>query len=151
MKRPSWDEYFMQICHLVGQRSTCLRRQVGALIVRDKHILTTGYNGVPSGLPHCEEVGCIRQKQNIPSGTRHELCRGVHAEQNAIIQAAIHGISIQNATLYCTILPCVLCTKIIINAKIKRIVIADLYPDELSLEMLKEANIKIEVLSSDSS
>ncbi len=148
MKRPTWDEYFMQICHLVAQRSTCLRRQVGALIVRDKHILTTGYNGTPSGLAHCSEIGCIRQEQNIPSGTRHELCRGVHAEQNAIIQAAVHGINIQNSILYCTHSPCILCTKMLINAKIERIVVAELYPDELGLEMLEQANIKIELLKS---
>ena len=148
MKRPTWDEYFMQICQLVAQRSTCLRRQVGALIVRDKHILTTGYNGTPSGLAHCSEIGCIRQEQNIPSGTRHELCRGVHAEQNAIIQAAVHGINIQNSILYCTHSPCILCTKMLINAKIERIVVAELYPDELGLEMLEQANIKIELLKS---
>jgi len=111
-RRPTWDEYFMDIARLVASRSTCLRRQVGALLVKDKNILTTGYNGTPSGIAHCETVGCLRQQLNVPSGERHELCRGLHAEQNAIIQAARHGVNIDAATLYCTNSPCIICSKI---------------------------------------
>jgi dCMP deaminase len=143
MRRPSWDEYFMQITHLVAERSTCLRRKVGALIVKDKRILTTGYNGAPSGLNHCLDVGCLREKMNIPSGQRQELCRGLHAEQNAIIQAAIMGVKIGGATLYCTTFPCVTCAKMLINANIKKIIYASGYPDELSEEMLAEAGIDL--------
>lgn len=141
--RPSWDEYFMEITGVVAQRSTCLRRKVGAVIVKDKHILASGYNGAPSGLAHCEEVGCLRDKLKIPSGERHELCRGLHAEQNAIIQSAIHGVSIAGATIYSTTQPCVLCSKMLINARIKRIVYQGDYPDELSLTLLKEAGIEL--------
>lgn len=141
--RPSWDIYFMEIAHLVSNRSTCLRRQVGAVIVKDKHILTTGYNGAPCGLKHCEEVGCLREKMKIPSGERHELCRGLHAEQNAIIQSALHGISIKEGMLYCTHQPCILCTKMLINAGIKRIVYEGEYPDELAKEFLEEAEIDV--------
>jgi dCMP deaminase len=118
--RPTWEEYFMDITHLVAKRSTCLRRQVGAVLVRDKKILATGYNGAPSGLEHCLEVGCLREKLGIPSGERHELCRGLHAEQNAIIQAAYHGVGIRGATLYCTNHPCIICSKMIINAGSRR-------------------------------
>jgi dCMP deaminase len=143
MTRPSWDEYFMQITHLVADRSTCLRRKVGALIVKDKRILTTGYNGPPSGLKHCLETGCLREKMNIPSGQRQELCRGLHAEQNAIIQAAIMGVRIDGAILYCTTFPCVTCAKMLINANIKKIIYASGYPDELSKEMLAEAGIDL--------
>ncbi len=143
MRRPSWDEYFMQITHLVAERSTCLRRKVGALLVKDKRILTTGYNGAPSGLKHCLDVGCLREKMNIPSGQRQELCRGLHAEQNAIIQAAIMGVKIDGATLYCTTFPCVTCAKMLINANIKKIIYASGYPDELSEEMLAEAGIDL--------
>ena len=128
---------------MVARRSTCLHRQVGAVLVRDKHILSTGYNGAPSGLAHCIEVGCLRERNNVPSGERHELCRGVHAEANAIIQSALHGINTENSTMYCTHQPCVLCTKLIINAKIKEIVYEEPYPDELSLELLKQAKIKL--------
>ncbi|WP_058486024.1 deoxycytidylate deaminase [Defluviitalea phaphyphila] len=142
--RPSWDEYFMGIVDLVKQRSTCLRRQVGALIVKDKRILATGYNGAPTGCSHCEEVGCLREKLNIPSGQRHELCRALHAEQNAIVQAAMHGVSVKGGTLYVTHQPCVMCAKMAINAGIKRIVFKGSYPDELSMELLKEAGIEIE-------
>ncbi len=141
MSRPTWEEYFMDITRLVAKRSTCLRRQVGAVLVMDKRILATGYNGAPSGLAHCLEVGCLREKHHIPSGERHELCRGLHGEQNAIIQAAFHGIRIQNATLYCTNLPCVICTKMIINAGIKEIVYESGYADDLSRQMLEEAGI----------
>ena len=133
MNRPSWDEYFMQMAELTAQRSTCLRRQVGAIIVKEKHIIATGYNGAPKGLPHCEELGgCLREKLEIPSGERHELCRALHAEQNAIIQAATLGQSIEGATIYITHQPCIICAKMIINAGISRIVIRRGYPDEMS-------------------
>ncbi|OQY25257.1 MAG: cytidine deaminase [Desulfobacteraceae bacterium 4572_35.2] len=132
MDRPSWEKYFMDIACLVASRSTCLRRQVGAVIVKDKNVLTTGYNGTPSGIRHCSETGCLREQLNIPSGERHELCRGLHAEQNAIIQAAKHGVNIADSTLYCTNAPCVICAKMLINAGIKKIVYMDGYPDELA-------------------
>ncbi|MBI4495888.1 MAG: cytidine/deoxycytidylate deaminase family protein [Deltaproteobacteria bacterium] len=141
MSRPSWEEYFMDITRLVAKRATCLRRQVGAVLVMDKRILATGYNGAPSGLAHCLEVGCLREKNRVPSGERHELCRGLHAEQNAIIQAAFHGIRIQGATLFCTNLPCSICTKMIINAGIREIVYESGYADELSAQMLRESGI----------
>lgn len=145
MERPSWDEYFMQIAELTSQRSTCLRRQVGAAIVRDRHIVATGYNGAPRGIPHCEEKGgCLRQQLSIHSGERHELCRALHAEQNAIIQAAVLGQSIEGSTIYITHQPCVICAKMIINAGINRIVVKEGYPDELSVEILSEAGIEIE-------
>jgi len=131
----------MDIARLVSSRSTCLRRQVGALLVKDKNILTTGYNGTPSGITHCESVGCLRQQLGVPSGERHELCRGLHAEQNAIIQAARHGVNIDGATLYCTNSPCIICSKMLINAGIRIIIYLDGYPDQLSQEMLKEAAI----------
>jgi dCMP deaminase len=142
--RPSWDNYFMEITRLVSNRSTCLRRKVGCLIVRDKHILTTGYNGAPSGLTHCLDIGCLREKRQIPSGERHELCRGIHAEQNAIIQAATLGTSIQGATLYSTHYPCSLCIKMIINAGIERVVYANGYPDELAKSLAEEAGLTIQ-------
>lgn len=141
--RPSWDEYFMEIVNVVKKRSTCLRRQVGALIVKDKRILSAGYNGAPTGLKHCDEVGCTREKLNIPSGQRHELCRGLHAEQNAIVHAANSGVSIKGGTIYVTAQPCVLCAKMIINAGIKRIVFGGGYPDELAMELLNEAGIEV--------
>ncbi len=144
LKRPSWDEYFMELTEVVAKRSTCLRRKVGAIIVKDKRVLATGYNGAPTGLKHCKEVGCIREEQNVPSGQRHELCRGLHAEQNAIIQAALHGSSIKGASLYCTCQPCILCTKMIINAGIKRVVFKGEYPDKLAIEMFKESGIILE-------
>jgi len=131
----------MGITDLVAQRSTCLRRQVGAVLVKEKNILSTGYNGAPRGLAHCLDVGCLREQQNVPSGEKHELCRGLHAEQNAIIQAAYHGVSIRDATLYCTTLPCVICTKMLINAGIRKIVYREGYADRLSLSMLDEAGI----------
>ncbi len=142
-KRPSWDEYFLEMARLVSKRSTCLRRSVGAVLVRDKRILATGYNGAPSGLKHCIEIGCIRQKLKIPSGERHELCRALHAEQNALIQASLHGISVKGATLYSTTQPCVICAKMLINAGIKEIVITHGYPDKMSMDLLKQAKIKI--------
>ena len=143
MKRPSWDAYFMEITGLVAQRSTCLRRKVGAVLVKDKRILATGYNGAPSGLPHCLDVGCMREENNIPSGQRHELCRGLHAEQNVIIQAARHGIPIHGATLYCTTRPCVICAKMIINANITAVYFDEGYADELSDQMLHEAGVQL--------
>ena len=146
MNRPDWDEYFMQMAEVAEQRSTCTRRRVGAVIVKDKRIMATGYNGVPTGIQHCEERGCLREQLQVPSGQRHELCRGLHAEQNAIIQAAYLGQSIDGGTLYCTTQPCVICAKMIINAGIKRIVIKEGYPDELAREMLEEAGLKVEVL-----
>lgn len=146
--RPAWEEYFMDISFLVSRRSTCLRRAVGALIVKDKRILSTGYNGAPSGIRHCNESGCLRETMNIASGERHELCRGIHAEQNAIIQAAYHGVQIQDAALYCTNLPCVICTKMIINAGIKKIYYCEGYADALSKDMLSEALIEVIQLKS---
>jgi dCMP deaminase len=141
--RPTHDEYFMEIANVVAKRSTCLRIHVGAVIVRDGQILSTGYNGAPHGFEHCLDIGCIREKENIAHGTRHELCRAVHAEQNAIIQAAIHGVSIEGATVYCTHQPCILCTKMIINCKMKRVVFQNGYPDEMSIQFLKQAGIEI--------
>lgn len=141
--RPSWDQYFMELTSVVAKRSTCLRRKVGALLVKEGRVLATGYNGAPSGLKHCSETGCIREERNIPSGQRHELCRGLHAEQNAIIQAALHGTSIDGATLYCTHQPCVVCAKMIINAGIDEIIIGGSYPDELSASMLEEAGVGV--------
>ena len=144
MSRPSWSEYFMAITKLVAKRSTCMRRAVGAILVKDKRILATGYNGAPAGLRHCEEVGCLRETRSIPSGERHELCRGLHAEQNVIIQAAYHGISIKGSTLYCTNKPCAICTKMIINAGIRKIVYEEGYDDDLASQMLTEAGIEEE-------
>ena len=143
MARPSWDEYFMQIVDLVKTRSTCLRRQVGALIVKDKRILASGYNGAPSGVAHCAEVGCLRQQLNIPSGERHELCRAIHAEQNAIVQAAYSGTSVSGSTMYVSLQPCSLCAKLMINAGIKKLVFRGNYPDELALSMLNEAGVEL--------
>ncbi|AKB82869.1 MAG TPA: cytidine deaminase [Methanosarcina sp.] len=145
-QRPSLDEYFLEIAFVVGKRATCLRKNVGAVIVRDKRILATGYNGAPSGMNHCLEIGCIRDLEKIPSGTRQEKCRAVHAEQNAIIQAAIHGVSIAGATIYCTHQPCILCAKMIINSNIKRVVYANLYPDTDSLEFFRDADVKVEYI-----
>jgi dCMP deaminase len=139
--RPGMDEYFMEIATVVAKRSTCLRNQVGALFVRNKRILTTGYNGAPSGLDHCDLVGCARD--GVASGTRHELCRAVHAEQNAIIQAALHGISIEGATLYCTHQPCVLCAKMMINARVRKVVYQQSYPDQTALDFLQQAGIEV--------
>jgi dCMP deaminase len=147
LTRPAWPEYFMAITELVAKRSTCMRRHVGAILVKDKRILASGYNGAPSGLRHCEEAGCLRADSEIPSGQRHELCRGLHAEQNLIIQAAYHGISINGSVLYCTNKPCVICTKMIINAGISKIYYADGYDDPLSDQMLAEANLEIERLT----
>ena len=141
-KRPHWDDYFMDITLFVATRSTCLRRHVGAVLVKDKRILATGYNGAPSGIEHCLEAGCLREQLGIPSGERHELCRALHAEQNAMIQAALHGVSTKGATLYCTNLPCVICSKMLINAGIVKVVYQEDYPDELADEMLTAAGIE---------
>ncbi|PIP19930.1 MAG: cytidine deaminase [Candidatus Omnitrophica bacterium CG08_land_8_20_14_0_20_41_16] len=142
-KRPSWDEYFLEMAKLVAKRSTCLRRSVGAVIVKDKRILATGYNGAPTGLKHCIDIGCLRQKLKIPSGERQELCRALHAEQNALIQASLYGISVKGSTLYSTNQPCVICAKMLINAGIKDIVIAGGYPDKMAMDFLKQAKIKV--------
>lgn len=142
--RPRIDVYFLNIASVVATRSTCLRNHVGSVIVKNKRILSTGYNGAPSGMEHCLDIGCVRDLENIPSGTRHEKCRAVHSEQNAIIQAAIHGVSIEGATIYCTHQPCILCAKMIINANIKRVVYRNGYPDEDSLKFLHDASIEVE-------
>jgi dCMP deaminase len=141
--RPTLDKYFMEIARVVATRSTCLRNNVGAVIVRDKQILSTGYNGAPSGLPHCLDIGCLREELKIPSGERHELCRAVHAEQNAIIQAAVHGVSLEGATIYTTHQPCIMCAKMIINAKIRRVVYGKKYADTNGLQFLRDAGIEI--------
>ncbi|MEE9567438.1 MAG: cytidine/deoxycytidylate deaminase family protein [Desulfobacteria bacterium] len=143
MSRPSWKEYFMDIALLVARRSTCRRRRVGAITVRDKRILATGYNGAPTGLPHCLDIGCLREELEIPSGERHELCRGLHAEQNVIIQAAYHGVSVEGATLYCTNLPCSICSKMLINAGIRDIIYKEGYADSMTEEMLSAAGVKL--------
>ena len=143
MERPSNDEYFMSMAKLVATRSTCIRRQVGAVIVKDKRVLSTGYNGSPKGSKHCDELGCIRVELNVPSGTRHELCRGVHAEQNAVVQAAYFGVSVKDSTIYSTTHPCSMCAKLIINAGIIEIVYNEGYPDDLSKELLFETGIVI--------
>jgi dCMP deaminase len=142
-ERPSVDDYFMEIAHVVAKRSTCLRHKVGAIVVKNKRILSTGYNGAPRGLKHCLDVGCLRDERNIASGTRTEICRAVHAEQNAIIQCAIHGASTEGATLYSTLQPCILCTKIMLNAGIQRVVFSQGYPDEESISYLKEGGVEI--------
>lgn len=141
--RPSWDEYFMNIAKVVATRSTCLRRQVGAVLVKDKKIISTGYNGTLSKLKHCEEVGCIRDKMKIASGERHELCRGMHAEANALLFASVYGAEMQNATLYSTIQPCVFCAKMIIQVGIHKVVYEGDYPDSLALRLFKEGKVEL--------
>lgn len=141
--RPGWDQYFMDIADLVSKRSTCIRRAVGAVLVKDRRLLATGYNGAPSGLRHCLDAGCLREQLGVPSGERHELCRGLHAEQNAIIQAALHGVSVNGSTLYCTNHPCIICAKMIINAGIRTVVIKSHYMDKLAEDILKEAGIRV--------
>jgi dCMP deaminase len=140
--RPSWDEYFVEITRQVATRSTCKRRHVGAVIVKDRRILSTGYNGAPSGFPHCDDTGCLREQLGIPSGERQEICRGLHAEQNAIIQAALHGISVAGADIYTTHQPCITCAKMIINAGIRRVVSLAEYPDGLALDFLNQAAVQ---------
>ena len=143
-RRPPWDEYFLEICAVVAKRSTCLRRRVGAILVKDRRILTTGYNGAPRGLRHCAELGgCPREMQGVPSGERHELCRALHAEQNAIIQAALHGVSTVGAITYITNQPCALCAKMLINAGVERVVFLGQYPDEMARDMLEEAGVEM--------
>src|SRR5574344_500924 len=147
MHRTSWPEYFLNITYLVAERSTCCRRKVGAVAVKNKRILATGYNGAPAGVPHCLDVGCLRAQMGVPSGQRHEICRGLHAEQNVIIQAALHGVSIAGADLYCTTRPCLLCAKMLINCGIAHIYYVEDYPDELADTMLREAGLPMEKLT----
>lgn len=142
-KRPSWQQYFIQMAILASKRSTCLRRQVGAVLVKDNQILSTGYNGSPKGIAHCSQIGCMREQQSVPSGTMHELCRGVHAEQNAIIQAGLNGSSTRGAVVYCTHQPCSICARLIINAEIKTVYIADTYPDVLAEQLFSEAGVEM--------
>jgi dCMP deaminase len=141
--RPSWHEYFMGICDLVATRSTCTRRKVGAVLVKEKRILCSGYNGAPAKVPHCRETGCLRAQLKVPSGEKHELCRGVHAEQNAIIQAAYHGIRVSGSHLYCTNQPCSICAKMIINAGIRKVYYKDGYDDLLTLDMFEKAGVEL--------
>ncbi len=145
-KRPSLDEYFLKIASVVAERSTCLRHHVGAVAVKDKHILSTGYNGAAAGLKDCLELGCLRDANNIPSGTRHEICRAIHAEQNCIIQASLHGVSLEGAILYCTHTPCILCAKMLVNARIKRFVSFGKYADDSFIELFSEAGITADIL-----
>jgi dCMP deaminase len=147
IKRPSWDEYFMKAALLVSERSTCLRRSVGAVLVRDKQILAIGYNGAPRNITHCDVTGCLRQELGIPSGERHEICRGLHAEQNVILQAAQFSASTRDSVLYITNTPCSICAKMIINAGIKEVVVLGDYPDKMALDFLKEAGVPLRVLS----
>jgi len=144
-KRRDIDEYFLKIASVVAERSTCRRHHVGAVAVKDKHILTTGYNGAPSGAKDCLELGCLRDELNIPSGTRHEICRGIHAEQNVIIQASLHGISLEGSTIYATHTPCALCAKMLVNAMIKRFVSFGSYNDDAFLELFREAGIEVAI------
>jgi dCMP deaminase len=139
------DEYFLKIASVVAERSTCRRHHVGAVAAKDKHILATGYNGAPSGSKDCLELGCLRDELNIPSGERHEICRGVHAEQNVIIQASLHGVSLEGSTIYCTHTPCVLCAKMLVNSKIERFVSFGKYDDDTFLDLFKEAGIKVDI------
>ena len=151
VSRLSADEYFLKIASVVAERSTCLRHHMGAVAVKDKHILTTGYNGAAAGLKDCLELGCLRNANNIPSGTRTEICRAIHAEQNVIIQAALHGISLEGCTIYCTHTPCVLCAKMMINARGKRVVIFTKYADDSFKELFREAGITVDILEKPSS
>jgi len=143
MTRPTWHEYFVSITKQVATRSTCLRRKVGAIVVKDKRILTTGYNGAPKGVENCLEAGtCLREELGVPSGERHEICKGLHAEQNALLQAAYHGVSIKDSVIYCTTQPCIMCSKMIINAGIRKIYYLEDYPDPLSIGILDEAGVE---------
>ena len=145
LTRPSIDEYFLKIALVVAERSTCLRHHVGAVAVRNKHILATGYNGAASGTRDCLELGCLRDELNIPSGTRHEICRGIHAEQNVIIQASLHGVSMEGSTIYCTHTPCILCAKMLVNAKIRRLISFGHYNDDGFVELFQETGIEIDI------
>ncbi len=144
--RPDFDTYCLKIASVVAERSTCRRHHVGAVAVRDKHILTTGYNGAPAGLKDCLELGCLRDELGIPSGQRQEICRAIHAEQNVIIQAALHGVSLEGSTIYCTHTPCVLCAKMLVNARIKRFVSFARYADDSFVSLFQEAGIEFEHL-----
>ncbi len=143
--RPDTDEYFLKIASVVAERSTCRRHHVGAVAVKDKHILATGYNGAPSGAKDCLELGCLRNELNIPSGERQEICRGIHAEQNVIIQASLHGVSLEGSTIYCTHTPCVLCAKMLVNARIKRFVSFGKYNDDEFVDLFREAGIEVDM------
>jgi len=149
--RPEIDEYFLKIASVVAERSTCRRHHVGAVAVRDKHILATGYNGAASGLKDCLELGCLRDELKIPSGTRHEICRGIHAEQNVIVQASLHGVSLEGSTIYCTHTPCILCAKMLVNAKIKRFVSFGRYNDAEFINLFQEAGIEVDIKNRPSS
>jgi len=144
-KRQPIDEYFLKIASVVAERSTCRRHHVGAVAVRNKHILATGYNGAPSGLKDCLELGCLRDELGIPSGERQELCRGIHAEQNVIIQASLHGVSLEGSTIYATHTPCILCAKMLVNAKIKRYISFGRYNDDAFINLFKEAGIELDI------
>ena len=146
MNRPDWNEYFMRMAELAAERSTCTRRKVGAVLVKDKRVLATGYNGAPKKIPHCEETGCLRKQLNIPSGQRHEICRGIHAEQNLIAQSAVHGVKTEGATVYCTNQPCIICAKLLINAGIKKIYYKRPYNDKFPMQILKQSNVIIKLL-----
>lgn len=145
MNRPHTDDYFLKIAAVVAERSTCRRRHVGAVAVKNKHILTTGYNGAPAGVPDCLELGCLRDENNIPSGTRHEICRAVHAEQNVIIQAAQHGVNLEGSTVYCTHTPCILCAKMLANARIKKFVSFGQYADDAFIELFRQVGVEVEI------
>lgn len=145
-KRPLWDDYFMDIAKTVASRSTCLRRNVGAVLVKDKRILSTGYNGAPRGCRHCEETGCLREQLGIPSGERHEICRGSHAEINAIAQAAANGIATEECWVYCTLAPCPFCAKALINAGCRKVIYGDKYDDTLGIKLLEEAGVEVRPL-----
>jgi len=150
-RRRDIDEYFLKIASVVAERSTCRRHHVGAVAVRDKHILATGYNGAPSGFKDCLELGCLRDELNIPSGERQEICRGIHAEQNVIIQASLHGVSLEGTTIYATHTPCVLCAKMLVNARIKRFVSFGKYDDNTFRDLFKEAGIEVDIQNRPSS
>ncbi|MFW5985171.1 MAG: deoxycytidylate deaminase [Halanaerobiaceae bacterium] len=147
MKRPNWKQYFMKMAELAAERSTCLRRSVGAILVKDRQVLATGYNGAPKNLPHCENTGCLRKKYDVPSGQRHEICRGVHAEQNLIAQAAVHGVKTEGAVVYCTNQPCSICMKILINSEIKKIYYKEPYDDLLTKKLLEQSDVSFEIIS----
>ncbi len=142
MERPDWNEYFMEMAELAAKRATCLRRKVGAVLVKNKKVLATGYNGAPMNIEHCESTGCLREKMEVPSGERHEICRGVHAEQNLVAQAAIHGVKTEDSIVYCTHQPCIICTKILINAGVKKIYFKNSYSDKFAEKLLNQSNVK---------
>lgn len=149
--RPNIDEYFLKVASVVAERSTCRRHHVGAVAVKDKHILATGYNGAPAGLKDCLELGCLRDELGIPSGERQETCRGIHAEQNVIIQASLHGVSLEGSVIYCTHTPCILCAKMLVNARIRRYVSFGRYNDEAFIDLFKEAGIELDIKKKPSS